>query len=215
MEKLRKIVLDITKIPYNEMWKFLPKGINVESIFELFDFIIKKKTGSIKPTDDKILIHMAGIPGSGKTTYCKKELHGFLERGALYLNFDSIMEEIPDYNLKKQISPVEAFKEWEIPARILGYEILCLAFERGFSILFDNGAVNQNHIKILECFKQDGYMLKMYYLKGKPDKLVERIKRREEETKRHFPIKDLNIRHELLQKNLSRYKTVVDEFYKI
>lgn len=216
MEKLRKFISEMDMFSFGEIYKTFPIGIDQKQVISEFKKIKNKIIKSAVPQENKTIIHMAGIPGSGKSTYCQTVLlKKFKKQDILYLGFDAVMEEISHYKIEKEKDAISAFKNWEIPSRILGYEILCEAFDKNLSILFDNGATFHKHIQILECFKKENYKLVMYYLGGTPNQLVGRIKNREKVTKRHFPENEMIPRYNALLKNLEVYYTLVDEFHEV
>ena len=66
-------------------------------------------------------VQIGGIPGAGKTTFCKNS--HWDER--LFISFDKIMESLPAYRQDiYRLGAVRAFNRWEMPARIIGYEAL-------------------------------------------------------------------------------------------
>ena len=63
-------------------------------------------------------VQIGGIPGAGKTTFCKNS--HWDER--LFISFDKIMESLPAYRQDiYRLGAVRAFNRWEMPARIIGY----------------------------------------------------------------------------------------------
>lgn len=72
-------------------------------------------------------VQIGGIPGAGKTTFCKNS--HWDER--LFISFDKIMESLPAYRQDiYRLGAVRAFNRWEMPARIIGYEALRRAVEK-------------------------------------------------------------------------------------
>ncbi|KXX71590.1 zeta toxin family protein [Flammeovirga sp. SJP92] len=217
MNQINSIVSKFSDISYQEIQKSLPKDFNeIDNVLVELEEIKKSFLDNIAIRDKKIFIHMAGLPGSGKTTYCKENiLKEYDTEEIVYLGFDDVMEKISYYQIDKEINTTIAFSNWEIPARILGYEILAEAYEKGLSVILDNGGANPKHVEIINAFKESGYTTKMFYLNGKPEELIDRIKEREKVTKRAFPIERLGPRYESLLENINIYKNTVDEFVEV
>lgn len=214
-----RAVLETMNTPkYPEILASCPPEFEASAMQGELDSIKASFLDAAQPRSNKLFIHMAGLPGSGKSTYCKQHIRPLFEAGeVLFLGFDDVMEQISHYNREKEKDTRTAFKRWEIPARILGYEILAEAFERGLSVVLDNGGANPKHIDLIQVFKENGYRTEMYYLGGSPEELYPRIKQREEETKRHFPQEEMEGRYRSLQKNLECYKDkeLVDKFVEV
>ncbi|MDW7694418.1 zeta toxin family protein [Flammeovirgaceae bacterium SG7u.111] len=216
MKNLEQLITDINSLSFDNIVTTLPNEVDEKEVIEEFQLLKDNMLNSVVPQQDKLLIHMAGLPGSGKSTYCENVLLKKLVREEiLYLGFDDVMEKISFYQEEKKKDIVNAFKRWEIPARILGYEILVKAFEKNLSVLFDNGASNARHLEIIELFQENNYRIKMYYLGGTPQQLIPRVAQREAEGKRHLPLEEMESRYNSLQKVLEKYKIVVDDFYDV
>lgn len=216
MRNLAQLIAGINKVSFDGIAKTFPSDVDekkvISELIQLKENILKL----VVPQKEKLFIHMAGLPGSGKTTYCREVLlKKFAQEEILYLGFDAVMEKISFYKEEKQKDIVGAFKRWEIPARILGYEILVQAFNKGLSVLFDNGASNPRHLEIIELFKEEAYHVKMYYLGGTPQQLIPRVSQREAEGKRHMPLEEMESRYNSLQKGIENYKKVIKDFYNV
>ena len=214
MEEIQNIILSITNCSYNKIGSLLIDLANKNAILEEFESIMQKKLSStpvnIKPT----LIHTAGIPGCGKTTHCKKLLNNY--DNFLFLAFDDIMEEISYYKKEKLIDSTLAFKRWEIPAKVIGYEILFKALTKKVSIIFEHSAAEFGHLNLLKAIKKEfGYQIEMHYLFATPEIVIPRVLERERQTKRHTPEKYIFDRYNSLNELLPKYKQIVDIYKEI
>lgn len=154
------------------------------------------------------IVHMLGIPGAGKTTYLKS----YPYQNAVLIGFDDIMESLPCYQADKQSQGVEqAFKNWEVPAREIGYEILFQAIENRMNIIFDNGGSRSDHIELLAEMKNQGYEVTVIHLPITQELARERAARRE----RNLPLEYIPQRMALIESLIPRYKDVANAFIEV
>ena len=212
MRDLRDIIFDITNIEYKD----------IDIIFEQYDIknqILKELERvrilflkkALSKQSEKLLINVSGIPGAGKTTYCKKILDQIPYLN--YVSFDAIMESILYYQVDMKNDPQYAFTKWEIPARILGYEILIELISKGLPILFEHSSANFQHVELFKYIKEKlGYKIEMHFVPIALKDALIRVKKRERLTKRYTPEELVVDRKLFLQQNLSYYKNIVDVF---
>jgi chloramphenicol 3-O-phosphotransferase len=103
------------------------KLIEVEAIradlTEQAKVLIEAALAETKASTTPQLIHLCGIPGAGKTTYT----NFFLKQSPHFalVQFDSFMEKLPGYReALARSGSADAFKQFELPARIIGYHLL-------------------------------------------------------------------------------------------
>lgn len=157
-----------------------------------------------------LIIHMSGIPGAGKSTFY--QTHTWPHH--VFIGFDTIMEQIPEYQADVQnFGPAAAFNKWEIPARIIGYELLRRAVSQHKNIFFDHGALNSGHIQLLRNLKNLGYETEMYFINCAPEVAYQRTLKREQLTLRHTPRTLIEQRQTLVQTCLSEYRKIMDTIY--
>lgn len=153
---------------------------------------------------------MAGIPGAGKTTYYKT--HSFEPH--VFVGFDDIMEAMPSYqNDVLQKGCVAAFQAWEIPARVIGYELLRRAVEARKTIFFDHGGTNPAHLDLMKNIRRFGYSTEMHYIYCPLGVALQRALDREKTTHRHTPPQMIRERFEKIKPMLNEYQKIVDHFY--
>lgn len=156
-------------------------------------------------------IHMCGIPGAGKTTYTNY----FLKRNPQFalVQFDSVMEALPGYfDSVATDGPEQAFAQFELPARVIGYHLLNSFVENSRHVFFDHGAMNRKHVDLLKSLCGRGYKVEMHYVECDINEAFGRISHRETEEGRHTPRDIVLERHALLQELLPIYKGLVHEF---
>lgn len=181
---------------------------------EMTEEVIDKFLSAAPSVDHPFLIHMLGIPGAGKSTYYaahKEELPPHV-----FVGFDTVMEALPSYqeDLKKSGS-VEAFKKWELPARVIGYELLERAIAAKKNIFFDHGGSPQAHAELLSNIKTLGYKTRMIYVTCDVNVALERAVEREKITHRHTPPQMIIDRAKLVSRLAPQYEEIVDEFIKV
>jgi len=168
-----------------------------------YDTIINNYLANFQKNKNPTFTQVGGIPGAGKTTFCSKL------KNDVFLSFDAIMENIPEYKQDLYLlGCVEAFKKWEIPARIIGYEILVRAINANYSIVLEHSGVNEAHIQLFENLKKIGYQTNMYFILCELPLALERVKSREKITNRHTPPDMIKKRFSLVNEYINRYKNV-------
>src|SRR5574344_2195078 len=130
-----------TLIPY------LYPSIKDETKEKLIQYLLTGYSGVSHPT----FIQIGGIPGAGKSTFYKNHS----QDNYLYISFDTIMEQLPEYisDLHK-IGSKASFTKWEIPARIIGYELLQRAITLKLNIILEHSGVNDAHIELIHSVKK-------------------------------------------------------------
>lgn len=154
---------------------------------------------------EKSFEQISGAPGAGKTTFCKKFDENFL-------SFDEIMENLPQYqNDVKEYDNVQAFKNHEMTARIIGYEILRRAIENEYKIVLEHSGVNAAHLELFENLKKLGYKTKIEFILCDIDISLKRAKIREKYTHRHTPEEMIRQRFDLISQYIPKYQEIADE----
>ena len=155
---------------------------------------------------EKFFEQISGAPGAGKTTFCRRF------DDDCFLSFDEIMENLPKYqqDLEKYGS-AQAFKNNEITARIIGYEILRHAIENGYKIILDNSGVSQAHLELCKKLKDLGYKTKIDFITCNLQLCLERAQIREKYTHRHTPEEMIKRRFDLVMQYIPQYESIADE----
>jgi len=155
---------------------------------------------------EKLFIQISGAPGAGKTTFCKKF------NNECFLSFDEIMENLPQYQQDLQkFGNEQAFKNNEITARIIGYEILRRAIENNYKIVLEHSGVNPAHLELFENLHKLGYQTKVDFILCDIKTSLKRAKIREKYTHRHTPEDMIRQRFALINEYIEKYKKIADE----
>lgn len=187
--------------------EIIPEAISCNLVMDEFKCLLAEKEAHTKQVKNPYLINVAGIPGSGKTTLAKKIL---LEHpDLLYISFDQIMESISYYKSDiKTLGAEEAFNNWELPARYLGYTLLKYAVERGYPILFEHSNSIVDHIELYKTIRKMGYEVEIRFIDIDLDIAIERAKQRV----RFVPENMIRDRYNLLKELNKQYEKAVDKF---
>ena len=177
---------------------------------EYFDPIMAQVLNEAPSSDKPKLVHMLGIPGAGKSTFYQKHKDEY--KDYVLIGFDLIMEKVPEYHKdREELGKMEAFKKWELPARIAGYELLRQAIEQKKNIYFDHGGTPICHRELLGNLKKMGYETTMFYVDCDPQTAIERVANRE----RPFPGERMPERVALVEEQKKVMPKIVDHFIKI
>lgn len=162
------------------------------------------------PSAHPDFVQIAGIPGAGKSTFCADRKWN----NRLFISFDAIMENIPAYHTDiYRLGRAGSFKKWEIPARIIGYELLRRAVEVRSNIYMEHSGVNRPHVQLIENLKKLGYRTEMHFILCSLAVAEARAKAREQQTNRHTPPSLIAERYNLVDTYLQSYVTKADSLY--
>ena len=133
--KTEDIAISITGYSYSNIKETIPDGVDKEEIAAVYEEIIDEYLQKGIPREIPALINVSGVPGVGKSTFCKKLLAMPENSSAIYIGFDAIMENERLPYIREEVNHAEeAFKRWELSARIAGYELLKRAIENKYLI---------------------------------------------------------------------------------
>jgi predicted ABC-type ATPase len=176
--------------------------------------LISSALASSQESANPNMIHMCGIPGSGKTTYAKR----WNERNDSFavVQFDGVMEKLSGYrNDRNTLGLAKAFRLWELPARSIGYHLFQSLIENRRNVFFDHSATSKLHIDLIRKVKEKGYFVEMHYIDCPPKEAAQRVRTREKIIQRHTPEHLIYERYELLKELLPIYQGAVDKFVPI
>lgn len=170
-----------------------------------YDSLLDNFLKDIPAQKNPKLIQISGIPGAGKTTYCQKNKG----ENSVFISFDKIMESLPDYQKDvKEKGSFEAFKTWEIPARVLGYELLNRALTKKCDILLEHSGVNKAHVDLFKLLSSQGYETQVLFIECPVEKALIRVKNREKETHRYTPKELILTRASKIEAYKKIYQTI-------
>lgn len=172
-----------------------------------YDALIQSHVAPIKPASSPRFIQVSGIPGAGKSTFIAG--HDFAD--FFIISFDKIMLSIPQYGADVQKHGlVQAFAAWEMPARVIGYEILKRAIEKKGNIVLEHSGTNPAHVELFKALPRMGYQTKVHFLLCNLDVALDRVKRREDFANRHISKEIIMQRFVLVQQYIQEYKKITD-----
>ncbi|MBU6236008.1 MAG: zeta toxin family protein [Alphaproteobacteria bacterium] len=151
---------------------------------------------------------MAGIPGSGKSTFVHKAIERrYFPKGAFILNPDMVMDLLPAYRQDVNVmGAADAFAKWEMPCRTLAYQLVKEAAVKRVPIIKDMGMVRAENWRILMELRAKGYKVILHHIVCDADVAVERCAARE----RHFPAHKVYERARELDALMVEFEGVAD-----
>lgn len=155
-----------------------------------------------------LFIHVSGIPGSGKTTYIDHNPR----KSSVRIQFDAIMKQLPQYDQAvRQEGLAKAFEKFEMPARVIGYELLKRALLRRCDIVFEH-SLNPAHVDLYKYLNDVGYETNLVFMDCSPEEALQRVKERESRIGRHTPEDFISLRYKMAQQLLPTFKDIAKSF---
>ncbi len=170
--------------------------------------LIAESLSGIQPSAAPELLQISGIPGAGKSTFCAKHQ----QEGYLYLSFDRIMSRLSGYQQElAQNGAEQAYRKYEMPARIIGYEILRRALNRRLNIMFEHSGTNQAHLELFKNIHKKGYKTAVDFVICDTRLAIKRAKEREKRINRHVPEQLIVERAARFSEYMSAYQKLTDK----
>jgi len=209
---INDIIYSVTGYSYDELIKTVPDDIDRHLVVKTYEKIINESLSNVGADKNLSLINVSGIPGSGKSTFCRELMSTPQYSGTIYIGFDKIMEDkqLP-YANEENVNPQEAFKRWELSARIAGYELLRRAIENKLPVIFDHSSAIPQHFELFTLLLAMGYEVHFFYISISEDE----AKRRAENRKRYVPPQYIEERSNALRKLLPQYKQICTTYKQI
>lgn len=178
------------------------KSIKSAESERLIEESLKGLTSEPKPE----LIQVSGIPGAGKSTYCAAHQR----QNFLFLSFDKIMLSLSGYQQElQQNGSISAFEKYEMPARIIGYELLRRAINKKINIMFEHSGANPTHLELFKNIPAKGYKPKIVFIMCDIALALKRAEVRAKETKRYVPEHLILERAEKMKEYMALYQKEV------
>ena len=172
---------------------------------KLIDEIVLNAPSSDAPN----FIQVSGIPGAGKSTFCQRNYSK-----ETIVQFDTIMAQIPQYKKDcDRLGLVQAFSKWEMPARVIGYEVLHRLIEKKASFVLEHSGMNAAHVKLVDVLKKEGYLTCLQFLYCDLDEACRRALERAKKISRHTPPQLIKERYLAILDYLDTYKNKMDEVW--
>lgn len=206
------IINSITGYGYDELTKTVPINMDRDRVVRIYEEIINESLSNTEGKRNPSLVNVSGIPGAGKSTFCKKLMETPEYYDAIYIGFDKIMEDrrLP-YASEESNNPQEAFKRWEISARIAGYELLKRSVKNKLPIVFDHSSAIPQHIDLFKLLLATGYEVHFFNISINEDEGKRRVANR----KRHVPPLYIEERSNALWQLLPEYEKICTTYKKI
>jgi probable phosphoglycerate mutase len=167
--------------------------------------LIKQSFSGLTPVQHPKFWQVSGIPGSGKSTYCTQNI----PINCLFLSFDKIMSSLSGYQQILATSGREAaFQIYEMPARIIGYEILRQAIAKKYNIMFEHSGTNPAHVELLKNLSHFHYQTEVDFIICDINKAISRVSERASKINRYVPTTLVSERAENLKQYITVYKGV-------
>ena len=174
---------------------------------ESYENIINSFLQNKSPEPSRKILQVSGIPSSGKSTFISSRLFS----NDVSVSFDAIMDKIPSYHEDvKKLGLEQAFNNWEIVARVLGYELLFRAIKLKLSIILEHSGGNKAHIQLFENIKRFGYKTEVNYILCDLNTAEKRCLEREKIIQRHTPSELIHQRYNVLDEYMHRYASIAD-----
>ena len=179
-----------------------------------------------KKLEKPLFCQVGGIPGSGKSTFCRQSMHnGVLPADAVLVKFDDVMMSLSGYQQDKQelteqlgaeAGLKQAFTNWEPMARTIGYELLDRAIKSHRNIVFENSGAYLGHVELLKWLQENkDYHCKFYYMNCPLETAIERVAIRNQRGEMYIGEQMIKDRHQSLTAGLEKYQAVVAEFVEV
>ncbi len=167
--------------------------------------IIAKSLQGLQPVAKPELRQISGIPGAGKSTFCAKHL----PPNFLFLSFDKIMTSMQSYQKDlAQFGQVVAFQKYEMPARIIGYELLRRAMNMKLNIMFEHSGTNPAHLELFKNIHKKGYQTAVDFIVCDTALAIRRAEERAQKINRYIPEK-------LILERAAGFKQYVSAYQKL
>lgn len=205
---------NMTNYSYDQLKNVMPDYIDIEVTTHKFEEIINSYLLKNRPVSQPFLINFSGIPGAGKTTWCK--MVSEVMANVIYISFDEIMknQKLP-YKTEARKDANKAFERWELPIKIAGYELLRRAVKRRYNILFEHSSSIPQHVELFKWIISEGYDVHFRYIDVDIDEAKERVIKRNEVAGRFFPIELIDERDVALRKLLPQYEEICTTYKQI
>ena len=215
------------KESYYEQLKILSDNTNSREYFkddvqrkELHEKIIQEKLDQYSSMDKPVIHFILGSIGSGKTSMKDKFFDSSDE--FLYVNFDEIKKQFPEYALLKKINPKKASEFVQPESAAVGGKLLKKAIKKKCHAIFEKNIVRnrKNELQLIEdikkAIKKDYNVLLNIVFLDSFDEAWKRVQKRAKKIKRYVPKEKVENTFKTLFVNLNEvYKNISRELFGI
>lgn len=195
-------------------WFLTSYQICLNSLPESLQESVKTSLQSSVAIKAPVLVHMIGIPGSGKSTATYYMKHALRKKFPVIVSFDQLMQTVPAY---QNVADRElAFRCWEGEAKRAGYCLVEKLLKKNASFIFDHSGATSDHVKLLQFSKKYfGYRIAILRLIVDLDVAYRRIDERFVQDRRFVPKRYISERVEILDNLIFEYREVADEYLEV
>ncbi len=159
------------------------KVTSVDDVF--LEQLHKEFLEGLQPALMPKMIALGGAPGSGKTTFRKKNLNLGPKENYHVHDLDEVLIRIPAYKITlKNEGPKFAFESWWLSAHRVVNIMSDYAIENGFNIIYDRTCACASSLGTLRKAKEKGYKITLYGFYIEEKNALHRIKIRAQKENR-------------------------------
>jgi predicted ABC-type ATPase len=181
------------------------------SLQQIVQDICDKAESQSKP----FLIHMIGIPGTGKSSLVNALMEVLADRNPSLIGNDRIMGAIPEYQAEAAVNKERAFASHELPARSAGAILTKALIAKKANIICDHTGHTSDRVELLKYAKANGYSIVTPRVVVDPAAAKERVLLRQEIEGRHTPLSYVDERLKLIEELLGSYQAVADAYIEV
>lgn len=163
---------------------------------------------ALKSVSKPEFLQIAGIPGAGKSTF----INDLNMPNYMIIGFDRVMAEMKSYKSDVEKFDLKtAFGNNELPARIIGYELIVRAVNEKLNIIFEHSGTLKNHFDMIKNLNVLGYKTTMKFIECPLNVALQRVKDREVELQRYTPPKLVKDRYNMMPELLENYNEIFNK----
>jgi predicted kinase len=139
---------------------------------------------------DPTIFAIAGSPASGKTSFIRERIkENCFPEDVFIHDCDAVMTSLEGYQADLQsLGSIQAFQNWELPAREIAENLLMEAVREKKNIIYDRScALPSSYTFLKDLVENHGYTLIMHVLYVTKENAFFRAEKRERTTGRHIP----------------------------
>jgi len=170
--------------------------------------IIRQSLSGFQPVETPMLLQVSGIPGAGKSTFCQAHL----PKNFVWISFDKIMLSLASYQREAASLGLQAaYKNNEMRARIIGYELLGRALAAKLNVMLEHSGTNKAHLELMAGAKALGYKTAVDFIVCDTGLAIKRAEARAKKINRYVPEKLIYERAAGFREYVEAYKKLASE----
>ncbi len=165
------------------------------------------------PSASPQLIAIGGGPGAGKSYFYEHlKAQTSLPKTHVLHDPDVIMQAIPEYQRDYRVDPIQAFQQWELPARHMSHTLLLDAVMQGQTIVYLRSLALADSLLLLKYLKNIGYEIIIHLLTCTMSTALRRIDERQASIHRHLPQDLIVQRHNAVMAHIPSLQSIADRY---